>query len=63
LLGLGSSLLLGRVLGSLLYETQTADPLTWVAVALVLVATASAAAVVPAARALRLDPIRTLREE
>lgn len=48
---------------SQLYGTAAADPLTLVAVPLLLVAVATAAAFVPALRAMRVDPLIALRCE
>lgn len=48
---------------SQLYGTAAADPLTFVAVPLLLVAVATAAALVPALRAMRVDPLNALRCE
>jgi predicted permease len=52
-----------RVLGSLLYGVSPTDPLSFVAVAVLLMLVAIAAAYLPARRATRVDPIRTLRAE
>ncbi len=61
--GLGASLALGRTLGSLLYGVAPSDPATLGAVAGLLAAVAATAAWLPARRAVRIDPIETLREE
>ena len=60
LLGAAAS---GRVLADLLYEVDPSDPGTLLAVAAVLGAAAAAALVVPAVRALRVDPVRVLTSE
>jgi predicted permease len=64
-LGLGIGLLaaaaLSRLMASVLYETSTADPLTLLAVAVVLLFSAAVASLVPAWRAGRVDPMSTLR--
>jgi putative ABC transport system permease protein len=62
-LGLAAALALGRVLSSLLYGVRTSDPATYAAVATLLCVVALAASVLPARRAARIDPVRTLREE
>ena len=62
-IGLAAALALGRVVSSLLYGVHSADPLTFAMVALLLVAVGLLATVVPAYRATRVEPIRTLREE
>jgi len=60
--GLGAALLLTRALGSLLYGVSPTDPVTLVGVPLVMTACACVAALVPARRASRLDPLIALRE-
>jgi putative ABC transport system permease protein len=74
LLGLTAALLAGRLLGTalylvprvhngLLYGVSVADPLTLGCACLALLAVATLAALVPALRATRVDPIVTLRCE
>ena len=53
----------GRAMRSLLYDISPADPLTYAAVLLVFAATACAALVIPARRALSVDPLTALRAE
>jgi ABC-type lipoprotein release transport system permease subunit len=48
---------------AMLYETQPLDPEIFAAVAVLLIASAALACVVPAWRASRLDPMRVLRME
>jgi putative ABC transport system permease protein len=60
-LGLLGALALGRVASSLLFGVTASDPVTFMAVALVLVAVALAASYVPARRAMTVDPIVALR--
>ncbi len=60
--GLAASLALTRLLRSLLYGVAPTDPVTLAAVAGLLGAVALAAAWIPARRAVRIDPIETLRE-
>jgi putative ABC transport system permease protein len=62
-IGLAAALALGRVLASLLYGVRASDPPTYAAVAALLCAVALAASLLPAMRAARIDPIRTLRDE
>jgi len=47
----------------LLFGLQPRDPVTFAAAALVLAVTAGAAALVPARRAARVDPVVALRQE
>jgi ABC-type antimicrobial peptide transport system permease subunit len=62
-IGLGLAFALSRVAASLLYGVSPADPLTFVAVPLLLLLIAAAACLVPARRAASLDPLRALRYE
>ncbi len=61
--GIGVSALLTRFLASLLYGVKPLDPVTFLSVAMVLLAVTAVASLVPAARAARLDPMRTLRDQ
>lgn len=61
--GLAGAALLSRVLSSLLYETSPVDPVTFAAVAMVLVGTAWLAVVVPGRRATRVSPMVAMRAE
>ncbi len=61
LIGLGGALALGRVLKSMLVDVGTADPLSYVGSALLIVGVAIAAALVPSLRATRMDPLKALR--
>jgi putative ABC transport system permease protein len=54
---------LARLLGTLLFGVGPADPLTFVAAAAVLATVGLLAAVLPAHRAARIDPVRALAEE
>ena len=61
-LGLGAGALLMRGFRSMLYEVSPTDPLTLAAVAAILLAAALLACLVPARRAMRVDPVATLRQ-
>jgi predicted permease len=61
-LGIGVSAMLTRFLGSLLYNVKPLDPVTFIAVAGVLLAVACVASAIPAFRAASLDPMKTLRD-
>lgn len=61
--GVAGALLLTRVMSSLLFEIRPTDLLTFGSVVAILAATALAATIIPAQRAIRVDPIVTLREE
>jgi ABC-type lipoprotein release transport system permease subunit len=52
-----------RLLTSMLFEIRPSDPTTLAAVAMLLLATAAAAAYIPARRATRIDPARALRAD
>jgi ABC-type antimicrobial peptide transport system permease subunit len=62
-LGLAIALGLGRVVSSLIFGVRPTDPLTFAAVASLLVAVGVLATIVPAYRATRVEPVRTLRDE
>jgi putative ABC transport system permease protein len=63
LLGLLGALGLGRAISSFLFGVTATDPLTFVAVSLLLTAVATAACYIPARRATKIDPILALRRE
>ncbi len=52
-----------RLMKTLLFETSTLDPMTYIAVALTLVAAALAASYIPARRATNIDPVNALRAD
>jgi ABC-type antimicrobial peptide transport system permease subunit len=62
-IGVGAALLLTRLIQSQLFGVGASDPLTFVAVAVLLGGTALIANLVPALRAMRVDPAVVLREE
>jgi predicted permease len=62
-IGLTGALLLGRVLAKLVFGVKTTDPATFAAVSILLLAVALLATALPAYRATRVDPMRTLRDE
>ena len=61
--GMAGALALGRVVSSLIYAVKSTDPLTFLAVALLLVAISLFACMIPAYRATRVDPLAALRYE
>ena len=62
-IGTGIAVWAGRFVKPLLYDTSATDPLVLGGVALVLLAVAVAASLVPAFRAKRVDPMEALRAE
>jgi putative ABC transport system permease protein len=63
MVGLASSAATGRLIHSMLYETQPLDPTIFAAVAIILLAVAALACLIPAWRASHIDPIQALRTE
>jgi len=63
LIGAVGALIAGRALGSLLYGVTAGDPGTYVVCAVVLGVAVLAAAIVPAARAMRVHPMVALRSD
>jgi putative ABC transport system permease protein len=62
-LGLAAALALSRVVSSLIFGVRATDPLTFAAVALLVLLVGIFATITPACRATRIDPVRTLHEE
>ncbi|HEV3138973.1 MAG TPA: ABC transporter permease [Vicinamibacterales bacterium] len=62
-IGVAGALALSRVMRSLLFGVQGSDPLTFVAVSLLLAAIALVATYLPARRAATIDPMISLRSE
>jgi putative ABC transport system permease protein len=62
-LGAVGALAARRLLSGMLFEVQPADPVSFAGAAVVLLAVATAAAVIPARRATRVDPVATMRAE
>jgi putative ABC transport system permease protein len=56
-------LILGRFLAGLLYGVKSSDPATLVIVSTLLLVAALAATLLPARRAMRLDPMVAIRHE
>jgi len=63
ILGLAAAFYLARFMAPLLYGITTRDPITFTVVPFLLLGTALAASWIPAMRAMRVDPIVTLRHD
>jgi putative ABC transport system permease protein len=63
ILGAATAMAAGSLLRTLLFDTRSTDPLTYVIVVAGVLALAAAAGVVPAVRAMRVDPLVALRNE
>jgi predicted permease len=63
IVGLVAALAATRMLGSLLFEVSERDPITFAAVALVLVAVSALATYLPARRAASIDPLQAVRHD
>lgn len=62
-IGIGAALALTRLMANELFGVSSHDPLTFMGVAILLMAVAVAACYIPAQRAMRVDPIIALRHE
>jgi ABC-type antimicrobial peptide transport system permease subunit len=62
-LGLAGALAVGQILAGELTATRPADPVTLMAVVVLLAGVAMAASLVPASRAARLAPMTALRRD
>jgi len=62
-IGLGASFLLTRTIKSFLFGVTPTDPLTFLAISLLLLVTAFIASLIPARRATKVDPLIALRAE
>ena len=62
-IGLALSVASARTISTFLFGVPPLDPLTFAGVAVLLAVTASVAVVVPALRALRVDPVEAFRAE
>jgi putative ABC transport system permease protein len=62
-LGVGGAFVAGRSLRAYLFGIQSTDVITYAAVACGLLAAVAVACVVPARRAIRVDPMQAMRED
>jgi ABC-type antimicrobial peptide transport system permease subunit len=63
ILGLAGAFALTRLMESLLYEVKPTDPVSFLGVAAILVFVATVAVLIPARRAMSIDPVIALRAE
>ena len=62
-MGVGGAIALTRLMHSLLFNTSTTDPITFIAISLLLSLAAFVACYIPARRAAKVDPLVALRYE
>jgi predicted permease len=62
-IGVGSALVIGRLIRSILFGVKATDVITFVAVSAVLLVVSVGASLLPGYRAMRIQPMKTLREE
>jgi putative ABC transport system permease protein len=62
-IGIAGAIVAARAMQSMLFEVSAADPLTLAGVAALFTISALAASLIPARRAMRVDPIQALRTE
>jgi putative ABC transport system permease protein len=62
-IGLAGAWALGRVLANLIYGVKPTDPITFGAVSVLLAGVGLFASIIPAYRATRVEPMKTLRDE
>jgi putative ABC transport system permease protein len=62
-IGLAAALALSRFMSSVLFEVKPGDPLTYIAVAVILLTVAALATLIPARRATGVDPLVALRAD
>jgi len=63
LIGVAGASAIGRIIASMLYNTGTGDPTTYLTVSIIFLGIAIVASYFPARRAARLDPMVALRWE
>jgi putative ABC transport system permease protein len=62
-LGMSAAVIVTRVLSRELYDVGSSDPITYIAVAVVMIGVTMAACCVPTFRAMRVDPLLALRQD
>jgi putative ABC transport system permease protein len=61
--GLVASFALTRLMSSMLFNVSTTDPLVFISISVILIAVSLLASYIPASRAMKVDPIESLRYE